>query len=285
LAALKDNLSVVLAANPQPKKLRVGVLAAGLLQPRWVIDAFAKVAAADFAEMVLIGVFSEQQTPAGPPSLLRVYSKIDRWAFGADPSELADLAAQVPHRRFLPQAAPAQLLEMDLDVLFVVGGVDDQRFDGVARYGVWRFCFGPQRSDPEALAGWREVAEGAPVTGSGIKVRLAAGATPRLAYQSWSRTYPLSVARNRERILRKTTEFPWRALRELHRSGRAWLEHCKSVRENRGQTPISARAFGNRGLTPIFDIGRRIAHRGVEKALFVEQWFIAFRFQAGSKAR
>lgn len=282
------------ATDPRPRKLRVGLLVGARQQPRWVIDAFAKVAASDFAEIAVLAVASSHHLTAGKssPRLLRLYTSIDRLAFGSDPSQLADIGAKVAHRRFIEHSAPAQLLELDLDVLFAVGELDDTRFDGVARHGVWRFCFGPERNEPEALAGYREVAEDAPVTGSGIKVRLAPGARPRLAYQSWSRTYPLSVARNRDRLLRKTAEFAYRTLRELHRSGHGWLEQCAPVKEpenrgqspieNRGQAPISASdasVTGNRSLSPILDIGGRILQRGVEKALNVEQWFLAFRFR------
>ena len=79
------------------------------------------------------------------------------------------------------------------------------------------------------------------------------------------------------RVLRKTAEFPWRALRELHRSGRPWLDQCKPF-ENRGQSPVfrsQKNGLENRALTPVFDtlssVGKHIARRGLEKALFVEQ--------------
>lgn len=264
------------ATQPQPRKLRVGVLADGPRQPRWLIEAFAKVAASEFAEIVMLGFAPGEKGAGKPPALLDAYSRFDRWAFAAGPAELGELAPQVAHQRLLAAPAPARLIELQLDVLFVVGALDDSAYDGVARHGVWRFCFGPEHRDAEALAGWREVAEDAPTTGSGIRVRLSAGAPPRLAYESWSRTYPLSVARNRDQLLAKTSEFAWRALRELQRSGPGWLEQCRLVRENRGQAPIS----NGDVLQMLPSLGARLLKRGVEKALNVEQWFIAFRFTA-----
>jgi hypothetical protein len=246
------------------------LLAASALQPRWVIEAFQRVAAAEFAEIALLG-FLNESSPEKGVALRKLYSSLDRWAFGGDPSSLSDLAEGVPHRRLLHQPCAAELAALDLDVLFVIGEVDAEPLHGLARHGVWRFSFGPEHGEPADLAGWREVAEDTPVSVSGIKVKLGRSLPERLAYQSWSRTYPLSVARNRDRILRKTAEFPWRALRELHSSGRAWLEQCKPVRENRGQSPIS-------DLGTLSSVGRRIAKRGLEKALFVEQWYIAYRF-------
>lgn len=263
--------AVALAAAPQPRKLRVGVFADARLQPRWVVEAFERVARSDFAEIVLISAAGERREE---PLLRRAYRRIDRLLFGGEPEERVDLAT------IREPDGEGDLLRHDLDVAFVLGELDDRRFDGIARYGVWRFCFGNERAHAESLAGWREVADGAPVTGSGVKVRLRRGTPPRLAYQSWSRTYPLSVERNRARLLRKTAEFPYRALRELHRSGEGWLEQCKLVRET-GSAQFSDLDL----LHTVSSVGARALKRGLEKALHVEQWFLAFRFgQAFSPA-
>ena len=261
--------AVAAAASPQPRRLRVGLFADARLQPRWIVEAFDKVARSDFADIVLIS--AGDSPPGGRKASLvwKLYGKLDRWAFGADPSERVDLASL----RALGCAPDPRRHE--LDVAFALGDVDDAALDGVAAHGVWRFCFGAERDHAEGLAGWREVAAGAPVTGSGIKVKLAQGTPPRLAYQSWSRTYPLSVARNRAQLLRKTAEFAFRALRELHRSGRAWLEQCKIIRECEGARALPA---NTELLSALPAIGGRIAERAVQKALSVDQWFLAWRF-------
>jgi hypothetical protein len=278
MAAVIEKASAAPATTPEPRKLRIGLFADSRLQPRWIVEAFGRVAASGFAEIVLIAAGDAHATE---PVLWKLYNGVDRLAFGRgeDPGERMDLAA-LPHRRLRAldgsgRASPGDA--RDLDVAFALGGVDDARLDGLARHGVWRFHFS---SGEEALAGFREVAWGEPLSSSGLKVRLAPGAPARLAYQSWSRTYPLSAARNREQLLAKTGEFALRALRELHRSGPAWIEQCKP--ENPGRSPVSPDGkdrFGIRGLTPISRIGARILSRGVEKALHVEQWFLAFRFR------
>src|SRR6185436_17128665 len=132
--------------------------------------------------------------------------------------------------------------------------------------------------DPdEALAGFREVADNAALSGSGLRVRLAAGAAPRLAYQSWSRTYPFSVARNREQLLTKTAAFVERSLRDLHRIGYGWLEQCKPARPGAAHAP---QVTSTDLVKSLGAIGGRVALRGVEKALNVEQWFLAYRFRS-----
>jgi hypothetical protein len=102
-------------------------------------------------------------------------------------------------------------------------------------------------------------------------VRLAADRPARLAYQSWSRTYPFSVARNRDQMLRKTAEFAYRAVRELHRAGEGWLARLREVPER----PAPPRSPGVGDLARIV---ARLAQRGVERALNIEQWFLAYRF-------
>ena len=224
------------------------------IQPRWLIDAFLRIAASEFAEIVFIE--ARQEAPKRSPLAWRLYEKLDRSLFGADASDGLDLVDCVPHGNSAS----------DLDVAFALGDYDDTQLDGIARYGVWRF----------AIDGVREVAEGMPLTGSSLQVRLHAGARPRLAYQSWSRTNTLSVARNRDGLLRKSAEFAWRALRELHRSGAGWLEQCRSVEQQARHEPATL------GASQIARIGSRLAARGIEKALTIEQWFLAWSFESKS---
>jgi hypothetical protein len=265
------------ATSPQPQKLRVGLFVDKRLQPRWAIEAFAEVVRAGVGEIVLIA--AGDGAPRAP-LLCRLYGGLDRWAFGGgdDPAELADIVAALPHRKFM-RLDPSARGAPDLDVAFALGELDDAALDGIARYGVWRFYFGEGAGgrSSEAMAGWSEVAEGAPLTGSGLQVRLAAGSAPRFAYQSWSRTYPFSVARNRSQLLAKTSEFAFRALRELQRSGYGWLEQCRPAKGVSGETPAAPATIDL--VRNLGAIGARIAHRGIEKALNVEQWFLAYRFR------
>jgi hypothetical protein len=262
--------AVALARDPQAKRLRIGIFADSRVQPRWVVEAFDKVARSDFALVVLISIGPGAN--GSSPLLWKVYKGLDHRIFGSDHAEPRDLG-EVLHLYF-NEADEPDLLKLDLDVAFAVGELDDRRLDGIARYGVWRYYFGPERNAAEPLAGWREIVENAPVTGSGVKVRMTPGALPRLAYQSWSRTHPYSLARNRAQLLAKTGEFAWRALRELHRSGEAWLEQCKLAQEAGGGEGVS----NSDVLRTLPRLGARIARRALEKAFAIDQWFIAFRW-------
>ena len=254
-----NNGALALAASPQPRKLRVGVFADSPLQPRWAVEALAKLAASDFAHVRLVEAGSAHAEPPSAP--WRLYGALDRSLFGAEPSDLLPLAEH------LGSTGPVS----ELDVAFVLGAVDDSRLDGIARYGVWRFCFGADGAHGDAFAGLREVAVGEPLTASGIKVRLAPDRPARLAYQSWSRTYPFSVVRNRAQLLQKTAEFAFRSLRELHRSGEGWLSRCREAPHWVTQEPQPS-------LADLSRIVGRVATRGLERALHIEQWFMAYKF-------
>ena len=252
--------ALALAASPQQRKLRVGIFADGPLQPRWMVEALAKLAATEFAEVRLAYVGSLM--PAAPSATWRLYSRLDRRFFGGDPTDLVSIAEQFSFGAGQP-----------LDVAFALGAVDDSALDGRARYGVWRFCFGADGANDETFAGLPEVAAAEPLTASGVKVRVAADRPARLAYQSWSRTYPFSVARNREQLLNKTAEFAGRALGELHRSGAGWLSRCREVPRHAQPTPP--------GFGALSRIMGRLAARSVDRALHIEQWFLAYKLGGG----
>jgi hypothetical protein len=255
--------ALALAASPQARKLRVGVFADGPLQPRWAVEALAQLAASDFAEVRLVEI--HDGPPALQPLAWRLYGALDRRVFGSDPTELVPLAGFFSHHLKAGSGA-------DLDVAFALGEIDDAQLETRARYGAWRFCFGADGTQPQRLAGLPEVAAGEPLSGSGIKVRLGPGRPARLAYQSWSRTYPFSVVRHRDQLLRKTAEFACRALRELHRSGEGWLARCREI--------APAAAPREPGLAELSRLVGRLAGRGLQRALNVEQWFLAYRFDS-----
>jgi hypothetical protein len=270
--------SLALARTAQPKKLRVGVFADRELQPSWVVDAFVRVAGSPFATIAVVALAGGPRE--GQPWLLAAYRSLDRLAFGREPSEPRELALHVPHERFMSCFSQPELRALDLDVVFALGDFDDTVLDGVARYGVWRFCFGSEGGEGEPLAGFWEVANGEPLSGSGLKVRLAPGGVSRLACESWARTYPLSVARNRAQLFHKSAEFAYRALREVYCSGSGWLDKCRPLKQS---FPRLAAPGNSRLAADLGSIGGRVLRHALARSLYTEQWFLAFRFGNGGQ--
>ena len=101
-----------LVSAPLPRRLRVGIFADSRLQPRWIVEAFERVARSDFADIVLV---DWEEKTARAPLLWTLYRSADRWAFGADASELFPLE----NRGQSPGSDP------ELDVAFALGALDE----------------------------------------------------------------------------------------------------------------------------------------------------------------
>jgi hypothetical protein len=263
-------------------RLRVGIVTDAAFQPRWVVEALAQVAGSAYAELSTIALPPGGKSADATPLLWQAYSKLDRALFGRSAGLCAhrDLALLLPPDRRVEMGAQercwkARLADARLDVLFVVGQVDDAKLEGLARYGAWRFCFGEGHGTREALAGVREVIAAHPVMASGIRIHRGNGLPDRIACPSWSRTSVFSISRSRDALFSKTAQFLARALRDLHAGGASWIEH--------GTEPASAaaaEAFPATGslLCDISRLGTRVALRAAEKALMVDEWSIAYRF-------
>jgi hypothetical protein len=283
-------------------RLRVGIFTDSPHQPRWIVEALARAGASAFAEIALVSI---SPTPPNPPftshllrkqdgkdelggvggnkasMVWRAYVAADRALFGRGwkGSKRVEVSELVPRERRITRAGSekcwrAKLADARLDVAFALGEVDLAALEGVARYGVWRFCFGDAHDACEELAGVREAIDDAPVTVSGIRIHRP-GVPDRVACQSYSRTFPFSVARNRNAVFAKTGEFVARALKDLHAGGARWIDlGTEPARE------VGAGALpGATGLLrDISRLGSRAWMRAKEKALTLDQWSIAYRF-------
>ena len=279
--ALEEPRPETRAPAPVVQRLRVGIFALTPLQPRWLVEALGRVAASECASLTLLGLGME--SAEAQPVLWDLYTKLDRRLFGSGPdaAECIDLPAQVAHEERLGLPSPATLAgwrarvaTLKLDVAFALDGIDDGLLDGLARFGVWRFCAGDAAAGMDPLACAREVAEGAPLTATGLKVRLPAGGGERLVYASAARTHAFSAARNRDEALRKSANFALRALRELHRSGDAWLERCPVAETAAPRLAPDLR----QSAWDVLSLGARAAWRGTQKLASIDQWSLAFRF-------
>ncbi len=274
--------SVLAFAPPRAgrARLRVGVFADAPAQPRWAVEALARVGASDFAELAFVAVLAGAVRAPRPGLAWRAYARVDRLLFGggADWTAPADATLLVPAARRLaldaadPAALAARFADARLDVAIVLGAVDDDLVAGLARHGAWRHCFGEAHDAAPQWAAVREVAEGRPVVASGLRIRQP-GAPDRVACRSWSRALGFSLARSHEGLLPKTAEFLARALRDLHAGGAAWLEQA-AVPVDAEPAPARPRA----GLAAVARVGVRIGRQALEKATSVGQWQLALRF-------
>jgi len=231
------------AGAPIARRLRVGVVADAPMQPRWIVEALAKVAASDFAELAFVEVRTSLGAGRDGFAPRNLYSRLDERLFGrGNWSQPADVRLLVPGSR-------ERACEEMVDVIVTLGDVADDSLLACARHGVWRHWV---RYGPE-------------LTGSGLIVRTADGAE-RLVHPSWSRTFDFSVARTRDTVFAKSAEFLARSLRSLHRGELAPASN----------SPI----FVPGTNSPVFVPGTisAVARRALARATAVEQWGLAFRF-------
>ena len=258
------------------------------MQPRAIVEALAEIAASEFAEIVLIAV---SMGPAqNIPWRWRAYRAIDQWLFGTKSrsSEPIDLLSRLEGIRSLtlPRhiANPvvvniwqAEIAALRLDVTFVLGDFERHTLKGMARYGVWHFGLGTQTEGCTGLEGFQEVANGQAMTASRLSALLPDG-DEQLLYESRSRTTPFSITRNRDKLLHRAAQFPARVLKALHRSGSSTLTHPLYSAAPHRAPASSANLKVSRSLA---GIGERIIERGLQKLLYVDQWFLACRFGNG----
>jgi hypothetical protein len=266
-------------------RLRVGIFCDRAAQPRWIVEALAKAGASAFAEIALVS-----ETGARPgtgtgqaPVLWRAYMSADRALFGRGWNgwDETDIALLVPKERRLSRAMGercwrARLADARLDVAFAIGDVEAAAIEDVARFGVWRFCFGDSHGTSEAMAGVREAVENVAVTMSGLRIHRK-GHPDRIACQSFARTYPFSVAKGRGNLFAKSGEFVARALKDLHAGGARWIE--LGTEPARDPAPQAAP-----GLRDLSRLGTHLARRATEKALTLDTWSIAYRFGGADDA-
>lgn len=275
---LKSEASTLSVPRKKPR-LRVGLIADSRYQPRWLARAFTGVAASDVAEIAVIAELGVP--PAMPPWPWRAYRDLDHRVFGRgedllQPTDLAQALARADVQKLdaVNADACAQLRAHDLDIAFVLGEIPAGALADVARYGVWRYGFGPHGATPAGAAAIRETIEGAPLTASALLARLPGDYCERVLCRSWSRTFPLSLSRTWRGLLPKTSEFVLRALTRLHAAGPEWIAEC----DRAGAASEAAAPDTADCLRHLARLAPNIASRALQRLLFVDQWFIGFRF-------
>jgi len=264
-------------------KLRIAVFADRAQQPRWVVEALARVAACEYAEIVAIVTGQNpgrsRNSHDETPWLFRAYAGLDRRLFGGatDWMEPADVRLLVPavRRHEVGDAGSAALREKAIDVAFALGPVDDRALDGLARYGTWRYCFGDDHGHATTLAGVRELLDNRQTIASGIRIRRGAGLQDRVAHPSWSRAVAFSLARGHDGLFPKTAKFLSRALRDLQAQGAAWFDQATLPAAQASPERFPGPASLVRDLARV---GGRIAQRTLEHLTTVGQWTLAYRF-------
>ena len=271
-----DEQPAIGARTSEP--LRLAILLERDQQPAWIGAMIERVKALAFVEICLV-ILQPQPAGSNKSSLLwSLYRRADDRLFGkaadtlasTDISALLTGIARIEINQEVGEAK--KLVQHSIDVLLDTrpGGTPDP-FAEIARFGVWRYEFGDTRLPDLSAVGRREVADRAPLTVSRLVSHLRGGEIVCL-YQSQARTVPFSPRRNRDNTLWKCVAFTSRALAALHQSQSIPKKlDCASQAQFDEQASVNIPALLAR-------TGTRLLGRALQKMFFLEQWFIAFKF-------
>ena len=286
--------------------LRVGVLIDSFVQPKWIEKVITEIRSSGIAEIAVVikNEAASQPQPGRLNSywknrnylLYALYGKIDdrRVKIKPDafePVDITPLVSECPvitvtpimkaYSDWFPEEALKQIREFDLDVALCFGfRILKGEALRIARHGVWSFHHGDNSVNRGGPAGFWEVMDGLPVTGSVLQVLTEDLDNGHVIYRSLSPTSDrFSVKANRNNLYWKSSAFVIRKLRDLAEG----LPLCTP--ENQLYRPYSNRLFRmptNREMVPrLSRLGTKYVGSKFQSALNTEQWTLAYRFRTG----
>lgn len=286
--------------------LRIGLLIDSFVQRKWIHHVISEIQSSGFAE---IAVVIKNEAPSQPSPgrmqsywrnrkylLYALYGKIDERRVRVspdafEPTDIKPLIADCPvisvtplmkaYSDWFPEETVKQIREFNLDVALCFGfRILKGEALNIARQGVWSFHHGDNFVNRGGPAGFWEVMDGIPVTGSVLQILTEDLDNGRVIYRSWSPTSDrFSVKANRNNLYWKSAPFVIRKLRELADG----VPICSP--DHHLYRPYSNRLFRmptNRELLPrLLRLGAKYVASKFESALKSDQWALAYRFKSG----
>lgn len=287
--------------------LRIGLLLDSFVQRKWIHQVISEIQSSGFAQVAVVIKNEASETRESPGRLTSywrnrqyllyaLYGKIDDRRVKVtpdafEPVDLKPLLGETPvipvtpemkkYSDWFPEDALKKIREYDLDVALCFGfRILKGEALKIARHGVWSFHHGDNLVNRGGPAGFWEVMEGLPVTGSVLQVLTEDLDNGRVIYRSWSPTADrFSVKANRNNLYWKSAAFVIRKLREL-------ADGLPVVPpENDLYRPYSNRLYRmptNREMWPrLSRMAAKYVASKFEAALNNDQWALAYRFRSG----
>jgi len=287
------------------RRVRVALLLDSLTQPRWVSNIINEIQSSEIAEICLVIKNETTNEPQGRLKsywrnrnylLYSLHNRLDQRVrlVGEDAFEdtdLTDRLTDVPVLRvqpimkkfsdWFPPEAIEEIRTYDLDVA-ISFGFRILRGDAlrIAKHGVWSYHHGDNLVNRGGPAGFWEVMEGSPISGSVLQVLSEDLDNGQVIDRSWTRTSDkFSVKGSRNNLYWRASTFVMRKLRELYENGRVCSE------------PNSFRPYYNRlhkmptnaELLPrLWKLSLAYAAAKVSYAFFFDQWSLAYRFKTSA---
>ena len=288
--------------------LRIGLLLDSFVQRQWIHQVISEIQASGFAEIVVVIKNEAQHAEQSAGRLTNywrnrdyllyaLYSKIDERRVKVSPDafepvDLKPLLGETPvvpvtpemkkYSDWFPEDALKQIREFNLDVALCFGfRILKGEALQIARHGVWSFHHGDNLVNRGGPAGFWEVMEGLPVTGSVLQILTEDLDNGRVIYRSWSPTADrFSVKANRNNLYWKTAPFVLRKLKEL--AGGVHVSPPENDLYRPYSNPLYRMPTNSEMLPRLTQLGGKYVASKFSAALYSDQWALAYRFRSGS---
>ncbi|HVF21508.1 MAG TPA: hypothetical protein VM941_00475 [Pyrinomonadaceae bacterium] len=291
---------------PEKPPLRVGLLVDSLTQPRWVSNIIKDIQSSAIARVVLVVKNEAPEQPAAGRLqtywknrdflLYALYDRLDsrKSMSEADAFEDVDVREVLADCRILgvtpvmkkfsdwfPEDAIEKIREYDLDVA-ISHGFRILRGEAlrIAKHGVWSYHHGDNLVNRGGPAGFWEVMDASPISGSVLQVLSEDLDNGEILDRTWLRTSDrFSVRISRNNLYWRSSSFVMRKLRELY-------EHGQAAREIASFRPYYNRLHKmptNRELLPkLCRLSWDYVASKFRYAFFFDQWTLAYRFRTSA---
>jgi hypothetical protein len=276
------------------------------VQRRWIYKIIEDIQASGIAQVVVVVKNAAQNTPQSRLKsywlnrnylLYTFYQKIDEFRVKANPdafvaTDIRPLLSDCPVVEVVPEMKAFsdwfpkenldEIRQFDLDVVLSFGfRILKGDVLKIARHGIWSYHHGDNLVNRGGPAGFWEVMDGVPITGSVLQILTEDLDNGPVIYRSWSPTSDrFSVKANRNNLYWKSSAFVLRKLKDL--AGNVSV----TTTENQLYRPYSNRLFRmptNLEMLPrLSRLTKKYVASKFESALHQDQWEIAYRFKTGS---
>ena len=286
------------------EKIKIGLMIDSTNVPYWVYTMIEKINQSNYAKIELVIVNGSEVSKNSTLTkiknnknyfLYKIYTKLENKIYNpeldvfttydlkdklSNVKELTVIPKQTKYSDWIKPEDVKEILENDLDVIVRLG-FRILRGDilKAAKCGVWSFHHGDNDVNRGGPAGFWEVFQNHPVTGSILQIINEELDEGKVLAKSYSTTDPMLVKRNCNNYYNKTLSFLPRKLKELHELGKdEFLQ--KVEKENENIKFYSNKLYVKPTNTEFFKMGYsnfgKFLKRNLENAHSFEQWGLLF---------
>jgi hypothetical protein len=286
------------------EKLKIGLMIDSTDVPYWVYLMIEKINQSNYAKIELLIVNGSEMSKNSTLTkiknnrnyfLYKIYTKLENKIYKpeldvfttydlkgklSNVKEITVIPKQTKYSDWIKPEDIKEILENDLDVIVRLGfRILRGNILNAAKCGVWSFHHGDNDVNRGGPAGFWEVFQNHPVTGSILQIINEDLDEGKVLAKSYSTTDPMLVKRNCNNYYNKTLSFLPRKLKELHELGKnEFLQ--KVEKENENIKFYSNRLYVKPTNNEFFKMGcsnfGKFLKRNLENTYSFEQWGLLF---------